>query len=346
VTASAAASADDIERCYELGWTDGLPVVPPTRVRVERMLGPDAARRHQVVAHLAPTGAAATLERIAANAVMAGCLPEYLPVVEAAVRAVGSEGFWLDDMITAIDHGGAVVLVGGPAARTLRLSGDGGALGPGTRANATIGRALNLILRNVAGLRHFDDGALDGWVFGHPGKFTCCYAENADCSPWPELHVERGFDARSSVVTVYAADPPFVLCEAARAEPEAILRTIAEALRSPRTFNAGSRAYDLWLIMAPEHANLIAAAGWGRADVQRFLFEHGRVSRDRLRERGYQGPIDDDRPPGRPESGEDPVAIVRRPAQIQITVAGAPYGGYSAVCFGFGSAVSRAIERT
>ena len=338
---------DQLEECYELGWTDGLPVIPPTPERVERMLGDRSSQRDEVIATLPPAGGIATLEKIAANAVMAGCRPEYLPVVETAVRAVADKGFWLDDMVTAIDPMSALVLVSGPLARAIEMNGDAGALGPGSRPNATIGRALNLCLRNIAGarpIRHFDDRALDGSTLGQPGKYSYCYTENVDLSPWPELPVERGFTAEDSTVTVYAADAPVCIGDMGRTEPELILRTIAESAAIPGTTNIFFRQ-DLWLIMAPEHANLIADAGWSKADVQQFLFEQACLPRERLSERGLFGFMDDVlRPSWQDDTDSDePISIVDAPERVVITVAGAPYGGYTALCFGFGEIMIKQI---
>ncbi|MCY4085873.1 MAG: hypothetical protein OXG37_03055 [Actinomycetia bacterium] len=339
---------EDFEACYELGWTDGLPVIPPTLERVERMLGELSHRRDEVIAVLPPAGGMATLEKIAANAVMAGCRPEYLPVVEAAVRAVADKGFWLDDMVTAVDPMAALVLVSGPIARALKMNGDAGALGSGSRPNATIGRALNLCLRNLAGarpIRHSDERALDGSTIGHPGKYSYCYTENVVLSPWPELPTERGFDADDSTVTLYAADVPVCVVDMGRTEPELILRTIAESAAIPGTTNIFFRQ-DLWLVMAPEHANLIADAGWTKADAQQFLFEHASISRERLTNRGLFGFMDNVMKPSWQDDkdSDNPISIVDAPERVLITVAGAPYGGYTALCFGFGEIVINKID--
>ena len=339
---------EDFEECYELGWTDGLPVIPPTPERVERMLGERWSRRDDVVAALPPAGGLATLEKIAANAVMAGCLPEYFPVVETAVRAVADKGFWLDDMVTAVDPMSALVLVSGPIARALGMNGDAGALGSGCRPNATIGRALNLCLRNIAGarpIRQLDERALDGSTIGHPGKYSYCYTENAELSPWPELSVDRGFDVNDSTVAVYAADVPLCIVDMGRTEPELILRTLAESAAIPGTTNIFFRQ-ELWLVMSPEHANLIAEAGWTKTDVQQFLFEHACVPRKRLSERGLFGFMDDVlRPAWQDETdSDDPISIVDAPERVIVTVAGAPYGGYTALCYGFGEIVMQKIS--
>lgn len=277
---------------------------------------------------------------------LAGCLPEYLPVVEAAIRAISDERFWLDDMITAIDHMSPLLLVSGPLARELGMNGEAGALGSGCRANATIGRAVNLCLRNLAGAHPIglgDDG-LDGSTIGHPGKYTYCYTES-ELSPWEPLHVALGYAPHDSVVIAYPADAPVSVCEMTRSEPELILRTVCETLAVPGTFNAYFRDQDLWLVLSPEHALQIAAAGWSRADVQRFVFETARVTSRQLLGRGIYGLMDDVwRPAWLDRYGPDePVPICTAPEQVIVTVAGAPYGGYTSICFGFAYAVHERI---
>ena len=270
---------EDVERCYELGWTDGLPVVPPTAERVEAMLGDRVSERDRTVATLEPTGAVATLEKVAANAVMAGCLPPYLPIAEAAIEAVADPGFALDLIITAVDPMSPMILVNGPMAAEVGMHGDVGTLGPGIRANATIGRAVNLCLRNIGGakpIRYLDEHALDATTIGHPGKFTYCYTENEKRSPWPTLAADRGYPPGATVVTAYAADAPLTITDFTRTAPELILRTVAETVIVPGTTNAYFRE-DLWLILGLEHAGNIAAAGWGKSDIQQFIFEHARV---------------------------------------------------------------------
>ena len=339
--------ADSIEYCYEAGWSDGLPVVPPTQQLVDEMLGDLAGRRDEPVATLRPRRGVATFEKVAANAVMAGCLASYFPVVEAAVRAVADREFWLEDMVTAVDPTSPLLLVSGPIAAAIGMNGDAGALGAGCRANATIGRALNLCLRNIAGfrpIRQSDEQALDGCTIGHPGKFTYCYTENVADSPWPALSIDRGYGPDDSTVTVYAADAPLCLVDMSRTEPELILRTIAESAAIPGTTNAFHQQ-DLWLVMSPEHANLIADAGWTKADVQRHLFEHAGIPREQLLDRGLYGLMDSVMRPAwldEAAAGER-IPIVESPERVVVTVAGAPYGGYTSVCFGFGASVTRAI---
>jgi hypothetical protein len=338
-----ATEISDIEACYAAGWTDGLPVVPPTRERVDEMLGSQAARKDEPILALAPGQGIATLEKIAANAVMAGCLPEYLPVVEAALLAAVEDEFWLEGCVTTVHSVCPMALVSGPIAERLGMNGGTGALGPGNRANATIGRALSLCIRNIGlGI----PGGLDATTLAHPGKYSYCYTELPE-SPWPHFQTDRGFSADDSTVTLYGADAPLCICDYGRLEPEAILQTIAESASIPGSYNAFFRG-ELWLVLAPEHAEIIASAGWSKDDVRRFLAENVGVPAGRLRARGLYGFADG---VVRPEWLDDPtigeddlIPFVQRPDQVCITVAGGPYGGYTAVIMGMGGSITRRIE--
>ncbi len=341
-------AGEDVERCYELGWTDGLPVVPPTPERVEAMLGPLEGERHETVAVLEPTGAKATYEKIAANAVMAGCLPEYFPIIVAGIEAVADEAFLLDLITTAVDPMTPLIMVNGPIAAEIGMHGDAGALGPGIRANATIGRAVNLTLRNVGGckpIRYLDQHALDATTIAHPAKFTYCYTENAELTPWTTLAVERGYAEDANVVTAYGADAPLTIADYTRVDPELILRTICETVIIPGTTNAYFRE-DLWLVVGPEHANNIASAGWSKDDVKKFIFENAKVQGSKLLDRGLYGLIDGVAPPSWREEFEpdEMVPIVSTPERVVVTVAGAPFGGYTSVCFGFGRGIMKEVR--
>lgn len=328
---------DSVERCYREGWTDGLPVVPPTPERVAAMLAgrdPD-----EVVAVIEPAGREATRRTVAANAVMAGCLPDYLPVVEAAVRAVARPPFHLDRVQTTASSQVPMLLVGGPVVTEVGLDGGAEALGSSTRANATIGRALALVLRNV--------GSLDGLphaAIGHAGRYSYCFAENHELSPWPSWHTSRGLDANTSYVTVYPGEAPLVVTDMGHLDPRDILRTIAQAIATPGTYNAYFRQ-DLWLVMSPQHAEALHAAGWSREDAVAFLHEHAAIPVSRLRGRGLYGYLDDLLPPTWLDGLADdyPVPVVDGPDRINIAVAGGAFGGYTAVVFGEGETVTEAM---
>src|SRR6202795_4603694 len=197
---------DDLEIAQEelaaAGLTDGLPVVPPTPARVEQMLKQHGYDPDEVVTALPPAFGAATWKSIAINAVMAGCRPEYLPVVGAAVEALAADEFNLIGVATTTGSATPLVIVNGPIVREIGMNAETNALGPGNRAHATIGRAVHLVLQNIGGAK---PGETDMATLGQPGKYTFCFAENEAASPWLPLHVERGFPAAASVVTVVGA---------------------------------------------------------------------------------------------------------------------------------------------
>jgi hypothetical protein len=295
----------------------------------------------ETVSRLGPAGMAATVEKVAANAVMAGCLPEYFPVVLAAVAAAEDPSF-AGPGIT-IHSVTPMVLVNGPIRSHLGFNSGANALGSGNRANATVGRALRLVLRNVAGMR---SGGLDPATLGHPGKYTYCFAENEEANPWSPLHVERGFQPEQSTVTLYQADAPLCLAHMGNEAGEAVLATIADALPIAGTYNMFFRQ-ELFVIFSPEHAWLIAADGLSKEDVRRILFEKGRKRAADLVGKGMFGFASDDYGP---EWMRDPnfdldtaIPIVRDPQQITVVVAGSELGGYSAVVFGSGKSVTRLI---
>ena len=201
----AADDADAIELCFTQGWTDGLPVVPPTPERVERML--EAARLEPAheISYIAHRAVSVTAEKVAINAVMAGCRPEYMPVVVAAIEGIGDPRWSYHGPGTSTAGAAVLLIVNGPVARELDVNAGDNLFGPGWRANLTIGRAVRLVMRNVCGSL---PGALDRGTLGHPGKLSYVIAENEAESPWPALHVERGFRPDQSAVTVVAAAGP------------------------------------------------------------------------------------------------------------------------------------------
>ena len=260
-------------RLYSLGATDGLPVVPPTGARIEAMLG----RRDpgQKIAALPPLYAEATLYKIAICAVMAGCLPEYLPVLIAAVEAVAEKEFNLLGVQTTTGTAAAVMIVNGPIAARLKINAATNALGPGVRANATIGRALALVLRDIGGAI---PGELDMATMGQPGKYTFCFAENEQASPWEPLHVSRGFDPDQSAVTVLAGAGTIEVRDDSSARAESLLTVFARSMLSAGS--AGSSGMlsggEPLLLFSPEHARIIAREKT-RAAAQTFLFENARL---------------------------------------------------------------------
>ena len=212
-----------IERCYELGWTDGLPVIPPTITRVQEFLSQVDLKPDIVVGSVPERRRTVTVEKLAANAVMAGCLPEYFPVVLTAARAMLHPDFNLIGPSSSLGGAGILVIVNGPVVQKLSINSKNNLFGPGNRANATIGRSIRLILMNTCGAI---PGLFDRSILGHPGKYSFCIGESEHTSDWTPLHVERGFSLDESTVTVFACDAP----RQARAieNREAIVTTIAD----------------------------------------------------------------------------------------------------------------------
>lgn len=334
-----AGSLDLIDLCYESGWTDGLPVVPPTEDRVEAMLGSWAPHADLAVAALPPSGGIATLEKIAANAVMAGCRPEYLPVVVAAIKAVAQPGFDLDRVMTTASSQSPVVLVGGPVAAELELSGGWEVLGSSARANATIGRAVQLSLRNIAS---HTAGGLAHATLGHSGKYSYCLTENRESSPWPTWEPAQLRGTGSSWVSVYPAEAPLCITDMGHEDPTDVMRTLGECMRLPGTYNAYFRQ-DIWVVMSPQHAATFARQGWSRADVREALFAELHLPADRLRGRGLYGYLDVTMP-ATWLADDDPVSLVESPESIVLLVAGGEFGGYTAALFGRGRTVTMAVE--
>lgn len=340
MTTTSKAVSTDIEACFAAGWTDGRPVVPPTRERVDWMLGAWAARRDEEIAVIAPGQGRATVEKIAANAVMAGCLPEHLPVVIEAVRAVADPRCELETCVTTVHSISPLLLVSGPIAERLEMNGRTNALGQGNRANATIGRALMLVIQNIG---MACPGGLDSTTIGHPGKFGFCFTESPE-SPWPHVQVDRGFAADDSTVTAYGADAPFCIADFGRPTPEELMESIAHSLTVPGSYNFFFRE-EIWLVMSPEHADAVARHGWSKDDVKQFIFEHARLDAGTLKRRSLYGFADVVVEPDWYEGAEDGdlIPICRRPDQVVVVCAGGPYGGYSAGILGMGSSVTRKI---
>ena len=260
-------------RLYSLGLTDGLPMVPPTMARIEAMLsGRDP--KH-VVARLAPLSAEASLFRISMCAVMAGCLPSYFPVVVASVKAVTEEEFNLLGIQTTTGTAAPVVIVNGPIAQQLGLNSGTNALGPGNRANASIGRALALVLRNIGGAV---PGELDMATMGQPGKYTFCFAENERESPWEPLHVSRGFDREQSTVTVMAAAGTIEVRDECSARADSLLATFAHSMLGAGSVGGAGMLSggEPMVLFSPDHAKIVAKEK-SRAEAQAFLFETARL---------------------------------------------------------------------
>lgn len=266
---------------YQKGWTDGLPIIPPTEERVRKMLSSVDRDPREVIATLLPLNGTATVEKIAINAVMAGCLPEYLPVVVSAVESIADEKFGILAIQTTTHPCSAFVVVNGPIARRLGINGGASAFGPGGMANATIGRALRLTMVNVGGAV---PGEVDKSTQGQPAKYTYCVAENEEKNPWQPLHVERGFSPEDSTVTVFAAEGPHNIHESESLTGKGILMTAAGTMATPGNNNLWTFMGEPLLVLCPEHAQKLAEDGFSKDDVKDFIFEHARFPLNRMPE--------------------------------------------------------------
>lgn len=261
------AAEDDIEAGYSRGWSDGFPVVPPTAERVHRMLAGTTRDPAEVVAVIPPDLVPCTVEKVAINAVLAGCLPEYLPVVLAAVEAACTDEFNMHGLLATTHFAGPVIIVNGPIAAAIGMNSGVNALGQGNRANATIGRALQLVVRNVGGGR---PGGVDRATLGNPGKYSFCFAEREADSPWEPLSVERGIAAGRSAVTLFAGEGPHGVVDQLARTPGELCRSYASSLQV--TWNAKlAIAFDAFLIVSPDHMRIFRDAGWTKAQVRAEL---------------------------------------------------------------------------
>jgi len=292
-------------------------VVPPTPERVAAFVRAAGRPPGEVVAALPPTWAEATVEKVAVNAVMAGCRPEHGPVVLAAIRAAAQEPFNLYAVQTTTHPCAVLVIVSGPIASELGMNAGYGAFGPGNRANATIGRAVRLVLMNVGGAR---PGTLDRATQGTPAKYTYCVAENEAASPWQPLRVELGFGASESVVTVVAGEGPHNINDHGSTTADSLLRQIAGTLAIPGSNNAYMQG-DSYLFLGPEHARQLAAAGLDRAAVQRLVFEGARIPRGRFGP-GQLARIEDVLTASQREMTRDSLWVGGGPEDVRLLVVG------------------------
>ena len=260
---------DPIEACFDRGWSDGLPVTPPTDTRVLRMLAGTRRAPGEVVGAIPPYLAECTVEKVAINAVLAGCKPEYMPVLLAALEAALEPVFTLHGVLATTYFSSPVIIVNGPVAKKIGMNSGINALGQGNRANATIGRALNLIVRNVGGGR---PGEADRATLGAPSKFTLCFAEDESDPAWEPLSVSRGFAPGTSTVTLFQGHGVEAFVDQKTRTPEGLSRSFGLSLVKlghPRLVQS-ARAV---LVLSPEHWRIYKEAGWGRKDIERALFE-------------------------------------------------------------------------
>ncbi|MDJ0841196.1 MAG: thioredoxin family protein [Acidobacteriota bacterium] len=318
--------AEDVwEACYNRGWSDGLPVVPPTPERVMRMLSGTRRDPQEVLGVMPPNRVPCNVEKVAVNAVMAGCLPEYMPVVLAAVEAALEDDFCLHGLVATTWFSTPVVVVSGPVARAIGMNSGVNALGQGNRANATIGRALQLTVRNVGG---GVPGGIDRAVLGNPGKYTFCFAEDTENSPWTSLSESRGYASGTSTVTLFAGDGVQGVFDQQSRDPESLARSFAMCLQvvcHPKIVYAA----DALLVVTPEHARVFREAGWGKEHLVTTL-ESLLMRQDHVLVRGSGGIAE-----GIPGPAEGKKYPKFRPGGLNIVHAGGQAGLFSAVIGGW-----------
>lgn len=304
--------------------TDGLPIIPPTQSRVDKFLKYSDLKGDEIIAILPPKRGKATLEKVAINSVMAGCLPTFMPVVQHAIKAVSHEKFNLPG-VNATTHPIAIcTILNGPVRPELAVNSGAGCLGPGNIANATIGRALRLCMINIAGAV---PGVGDHATMGSPAKYSYCFGEAEDESPWEPLHEERGYNLDSSTVTVMAAEAPHNVNDHRSMRAEDLLDTIIHTAAVAGCNNSHVPG-EMLLIMGPEHAKTVADDGWERKDVKNYIHENALVPAE-LGDRGGRK-LDEQ------WIKDGVVRITRSPEDVVLVVAGGP-GRHSMIAHGFGT---------
>ena len=309
-----------IEECFRMGWSDGLPVVPPVDYKVREMLEYAGMTGEEELISLEMRRRVITSENAAANAVMAGCLPEYFPVLATALRALEEERNFVHMASASTSSPSILMIINGPIREQIGINSKDGLFGPGWRANACLGRAVRLCFMNGFDAR---PGTLDRGTLGNPTKYTFCIGDNEEDSPWGPLHVSRGFQPEDSCVTVGVAYNTITINNRYSNTGEDILLSMADTIKSTALCH---RFPAEWvLVFGVEHALTLKETGWGRRDIQEFLIENtGRPLSELIRLGAKPGPA---------KPGDD--QVIRRcatePENILITMGGGTGGRYSAV---------------
>ncbi len=297
------------------GWSDGLPALAPTEAAVAAMIAAGGLARDAVLGVMPPLNGIATVEKIAANAVMAGCLPEYFPLVLAALRCMLGPGFNLDGVQTTTGNVAPLTIVNGPCRQRLQINGASNALGQGWRANATIGRALRLALCNIGGAA---PGGYDKATLGQPAKYTFCFAENEEENPWEPLHVERGLERDADAVSAFGCSGVNSAVDMASQSAKGLLKTFA--LTMTGGFTSGVTSTETLLVVCPEHAAILAGAGYSKAAIRSELFALARVPHEKISGENLQ--LLANRRPRWFRFGEKELPVIDRPEDLWIVVAG------------------------
>jgi hypothetical protein len=321
-----AAAEDDIEMMFNRGWSDGLPVVPPTEVRVMAMLSGTNRAPSDIVATVPPDLIDITVEKVAISAVMAGCKPEYMPWILTAVEAACTDEFNMHGLLATTMPVGPVLICSGPGTRAIGMNSGGNALGQGNRANSTIGRALQLVIRNFGGGR---PGEVDRAAHGSPAKLSFCFAEADDTSPYGRLAAEHGITDNADAITIFAGEAPHTLVDQISRTPESLARSLGLKLQSvnhPKLV----MAFDAVIVMGPEHARVFADAGWDREQIVSGISEHLNRPGSEL-VRGADGIAE-----GLPDAFGEIESIAKfRPGGLMLTYAGGGAGLFTQIIGGW-----------
>ena len=331
---------DEFEFFLDKPWSDGLPVVTPTEARVAHLLTGTSRDPAEPVGHIPPMMEPATVRTVAIHALMAGCKPEYLPVVLGGIEIMLREEFNLNGVQGTMHGVAPLMIVNGPYARKIGLHGGNGCFGPGFRANASIGRAIRLMLMNLGGGLA---GVGSATVFATPLRYTACLTENTERSPWETLAVARGYAAGENVITCAMVESPRLCYDDANQEPERLLTGIADSMTALGSWNMHVRS-DMVVAMSPEHATICHDAGLSRSEVHRKLIEMAGLAVRYMKrggnwrnERAQKLGID-------PQDEDRFVPVIKDPRDLHLIVAGG-WGPLTAVCHGWGGG-SRAVHGT
>jgi len=316
-----------IELYHEKGWTDGLPVVPPCRSSVEAMLQAAGLAPTDPIGEIRTRNIRITADKVAINAVMAGCLPSYMPVLVSAVKGLCNPDFHYHGFATSTGGASVAVIVNGPVARILGINAEDNAFGPGFRPNLTIGRTLRLLMMNAVNTR---PGKLDRSTLGSPAKIAFCFAENEAVSPWEPLHVERGFSPGQSATTLFACESIVQTYNQLSSRPEPLLMGMADAMANMGSMNIIGQQ-QMGVVFGGEHTEVLRDSGWTKKAVKDFLFAHAKRSVADLKRVG--------RLPGETADGDEQTFRhpVRNPEDIFVVCAGGRAGSFSAILTGWGS---------
>lgn len=316
---------DAVEIMFDQGWTDGLPVVAPTPAKVAAMLAGGGRDADEVLGSVAARRKTVNAEIVAINAVMAGCRPEYFPIVVCAAEAVLDPAFNVNTVATSTGGAAICVMVSGPMAHEIGMNGRHNALGSGNRANATIGRAVRLMVANALGAK---TGKLDASSVGHPGKYTFCFAERPPEAPWETLSVAKDYAPEDTTVTIMATEGPRQVANHLNEDPAGVLMSFAAAMKSPSNFITG-KSGQVTIVLGHEHELAVRQAGWSKAQAVEFLVEHSRVTPAEIEAGGIilETAAQHDMEP----DADGKLAVVATANDIVLITAGGPGSGWSAM---------------